>query len=583
MAEAARLMMRQLTPPDTARLPFPSRALVRRQHKPLSPLRNGRCRCSHLSMNGCGGDSDGQVGVCQTRTLPAASAPDSAMSQLRSALSALGADPPEASSGIVRLQVPVRQRSEAIAWLHAQKTLPRLFFSGRGGRGTDAALNGAGARRSTSGNSLVSVAGVGSAVYFRRLEPFSLGDWKCIKRFLSKDCPLIRAYGAIRFDATTNVSAEWKDFGSFYFAVPQVEFDELEESSRLAINIAWDNNLHWPWEKAINSLQNTMQQISLSSASFQRQVPTSIILSSSHTPTKAYWDAAVKKALQMIHGENAELSKVVLARSTRVLTDVDIDPIILLACLQIEGQNAYQFCIQPAGGPAFIGNTPEQLFHRENLNVLSEALAGTRARGRTIMEDFQNGQDLLFSPKDDTEFTIVREHVKRKLEIICDKVLVGPKKAIRKLPRVQHLCAQLSGRLKNEDDEFNILTHLHPTPAVCGLPTEEARMFIAETETFDRGMYAGPVGWFGGSETEFAVGIRSALVGKGIGTLIYAGAGIVEGTISSSEWEEVELKASQFTKLVQCEGIDQAVEGQLTYALPTEVIGSRATSPCPKN
>jgi menaquinone-specific isochorismate synthase len=27
-------------------------------------------------------------------------------------------------------------------------------------------------------------------------------------------------------------------------------------------------------------------------------------------------------------------------------------------------------------------------------------------------------------------------------------------------------------------------------------------------------MYAGPVGWFGGTESEFAVGIRSALLGK---------------------------------------------------------------------
>lgn len=37
---------------------------------------------------------------------------------------------------------------------------------------------------------------------------------------------------------------------------------------------------------------------------------------------------------------------------------------------------------------------------------------------------------------------------------------------------------------------------------------------MAFLEMFDRGMYAGPVGWFGGRETEFAVGIRSALVGK---------------------------------------------------------------------
>lgn len=79
------------------------------------------------------------------------------------------------------VQVPIRQRSEAIAWLHAQKKLPRLFFSGRGGRGTDAGLNGAGGRR--GGSNVVGVAGVGSAVYFRQIEPFSLEDWKCIKRY----------------------------------------------------------------------------------------------------------------------------------------------------------------------------------------------------------------------------------------------------------------------------------------------------------------------------------------------------------------------------------------------------------------
>lgn len=92
-------------------------------------------------------------------------------------------------------------------------------------------------------------------------------------------------------------------------------------------------------------------------------------------------------------------------------------------------------------------------------------------------------------------------------------------------------------------------------------------------EIFDRGMYAGPVGWFGGAECEFAVGIRSALLGKvnrtpiffkleqirnclilqlqnalwfqGHSTLVYAGAGIVEGTNPSFEWDELDLKASQ--------------------------------------
>lgn len=168
--------------------------------------------------------------------------------------------------------------------------------------------------------------------------------------------------------------------------------------------------------------------------------------------------------------------------------------------------------------------------------------------------DLQIQLDLLSSPKDHLEFTIVRDNIRKKLEAVCDRIVVEPNKAIRKFHRVQHLYARLAGELRSEDDEFKILSSLHPTPAVCGFPTEEARLLIAETEVFDRGMYAGPVGWFGGGESEFAVGIRSALVEKGLGALIYAGTGIVKGSNPSLEWDELELKTSQFTKLLKLEG-----------------------------
>ncbi|KAF5205992.1 Isochorismate synthase 2 protein [Thalictrum thalictroides] len=313
-----------------------------------------------------------------------------------------------------------------------------------------------------------------------------LGSLKSRIMFLSEDCPLIRAYGAIRFDTRTNISFEWEAFGSFYFMVPLVECVEFQGSSMLAINIAWDNKLLWSWQKAVDVLQSTLCQISSAIVKFRKEAPSTFILSVNHVPSKASWDVAVNKALQMINRSNSELVKVVLARSSRVITATELDPVEWLAYLQFEGQNAYQFYIQPPGGPAFIGNTPEQLFHRKHLSVSSEALAGTRARGGSKALDIQIENDLLHSPKDHLEFTIVRNSIRSKLE---------------------------------------------------------AKMF-------DRGMYAGPVGWFGGRETEFAVGIRSALVERGLGALIYAGAGIVEGTRSSLEWEELELKTSQFTKLI---------------------------------
>ncbi|KFK26607.1 hypothetical protein AALP_AA8G270700 [Arabis alpina] len=76
---------------------------------------------------------------------------------------------------------------------------------------------------------------------------------------------------------------------------------------------------------------------------------------------------------------------------------------------------------------------------------------------------------LLTSPKDDLEFSIVPENIREKLKAICDRVIVKPQKS------------------------FDILTSLHPTPPVCGCLVEEARLLIKQIESFDRGMYAGPV------------------------------------------------------------------------------------------
>ncbi|WOK91321.1 isochorismate synthase, chloroplastic isoform X1 [Canna indica] len=519
-----------------------------------------------LSMNGCGGGSarsGKEVGFSETRTLASVSAPELAVPQLKLAVSALEADPPQSASGIIRLQVPIRQRVDALEWLQGQvhyQSLPRCFFSSRGqnlastnfrlasnGRGLLSTVKDDIDHDAHDAEELVSVAGIGSAVFFQGFNPFALHDWQSIRRFLSKDCPLIRAYGAMRFDARTIVAPEWKNFGSFYFIIPQVEFDQLQDSSVLALTIAWDNNLIRTWQKAIDELKSTVQQISSCFGRLRKLDARTTITNFQHFPSKGSWDISVKRALDIItNGREPELVKVVLARCSKYVTDTTTDPLALLANLKkVESENAYQFYIQPPDAPAFIGNTPEQLFHRKCFHVTSEALAGTRARGVNKAEDLQIGQDLLYSPKDNIEFSVVRDSIRRKLENICDEVIIEPNKALRKLPRVQHLSAQLSGRLRDEDNEFDILTSLHPSPAVCGLPTEDARLFIKENEMFDRGMYAGPVGWFGGRESEFAVGIRSALVGKGLSTLVYAGAGIVKGTNPSSEWEELDLKASQ--------------------------------------
>nr|ABK79678.2 isochorismate synthase [Rubia cordifolia] len=521
--------------------------------------------CS-LAMNGCQGDPRAPIGTVETRTLPAVQTPGLAMDRLNAAIADLQSDPSAFESGIIRIEVPIDQHIRSLDWLQSQdqsNVLPRCFFSGRK-RITisDLSLNGrinsngngsSHVQTSLEQNDVVSVAGLGSAVLFRSLSPFSYDDWLSVRRFLSKNCPLIRAYGGMRFDGRGSISPEWKAFGSFYFMVPQVEFDELEGSSKMAATIAWDSALSCSYQSAIAELKSTMAKITSALTRQRVEASHSEITRKAHVPSRTDWDVTVNSALDSIKSADSPLTKVVLARSSQVLTSDEIDPLTWLDTLKGEGNESYQFCLQPPDSAAFIGNTPEQLFRRDQLTVFSEALAATRARGATPSTDLQIAQDLFSSTKDHHEFAIVRENIRGKLNAACTNVQANPEKVVRKLARIQHLYGRFSGTLNSADDEFTILSSLHPTPAVCGFPAEDARKFITDNEMFDRGMYAGPVGFFGGAQSEFSVGIRSALIGKDIGALIYAGLGVVEGSVPSLEWEELELKASQFMKLMKLE------------------------------
>merc|ERR1740130_2622189 len=93
-----------------------------------------------------------------------------------------------------------------------------------------------------------------------------------------------------------------------------------------------------------------------------------------------------------------------------------------------------------------------------------------------------------------------------------------------------------------------VLPLLHPTPAVCGTPREAARATLARLEPFDRGYYAGPLGHISSEGCEFCVGIRSALV-HGDTVSLYAGAGLVEGSVARHELDETQAKMKDFTAL----------------------------------
>jgi menaquinone-specific isochorismate synthase len=115
-----------------------------------------------------------------------------------------------------------------------------------------------------------------------------------------------------------------------------------------------------------------------------------------------------------------------------------------------------------------------------------------------------------------------------------------------KLARGRHLRSKVRGTLEDGVTDAALLDAMHPTPAVGGHPRSEALEQIRTLEPFDRGWYAGPVGWIGQEASEFAVGIRSGLV-RGRTLALFSGAGIVAGSVPEEEWAEIEQKIGDFT------------------------------------
>ncbi|RAP36460.1 hypothetical protein DID80_05370 [Candidatus Marinamargulisbacteria bacterium SCGC AAA071-K20] len=106
---------------------------------------------------------------------------------------------------------------------------------------------------------------------------------------------------------------------------------------------------------------------------------------------------------------------------------------------------------------------------------------------------------------------------------------------------LQHIYSDIKGILKPGITDLDILKKLHPTPAIGGVPTVEAKQLIKELEPFSRGLFAGALGYMSKQKSQFSVSIRSALI-EGDHVHLFSGAGIVSESDASKEWEELNLK-----------------------------------------
>src|SRR5690606_23076829 len=181
-----------------------------------------------------------------------------------------------------------------------------------------------------------------------------------------------------------------------------------------------------------------------------------------------------------------------------------LDPFSLLGRLEAATPSCFHFLIRPAGGAAFVGASPERLFRKAGRALRTEAVAGTRPRGASASRDAELRDELRFSDKEQREHGYVLEAIRDALEPISDRLAADAETSDLRLARGRHLYAGVEATLKPGVHALDVLLALHPTPAVGGTPTAAAMGRIEATEPFDRGWYAGPVGWIGRDDAEFA-------------------------------------------------------------------------------
>lgn len=247
------------------------------------------------------------------------------------------------------------------------------------------------------------------------------------------------------------------------------------------------------------------------------------------------WIEAVATAVSRI--EAGELEKVVLARDLAVWSKTPFDSRLLLERLHQRFPTCYTFLVD-----GLLGASPELLIARRGVEVESVALAGSAPRSDDPDLDEALGKELLASDKDRREHEAAAASVGRVLGEVCATLERNTEPRLVELANVRHLATRFRGRLTHWVSSLRIAGRLHPTAAVGGTPTPMAVELIRSLEGMDRGRYAGPVGWVDAhGDGEWAIALRCAEL-SGARARLFAGAGIVAGSLPESELEETRLK-----------------------------------------
>ncbi|MDH4120568.1 MAG: isochorismate synthase [Deltaproteobacteria bacterium] len=300
--------------------------------------------------------------------------------------------------------------------------------------------------------------------------------------------------------------------------------------------------------RGLEELAEKTQRLQARAASgvpvFSPEIPPPVFRREGDLEGHRHWLDMMQQGLEAIRKK--EVDKVVLARAVELAGSGALSPFGLLRRLRPAYPNCFHFLVDPGQGLVFLGASPERLVRVRPTGGGSVArlgaLAGTAPRGEEPNADELLGLRLLSSQKELWEHQLVVNAVKAAVSPYRGDLDAPERPGLLRLNNVQHLYTPFTLKTAQPLPVLELLGRLHPTPAVGGHPTQRALELIGLLERFQRGWYAGPVGWMTAQgAAEFAVALRSGTIGPGRARL-FTGAGIVSGSDPETEYFETQLK-----------------------------------------
>ena len=255
---------------------------------------------------------------------------------------------------------------------------------------------------------------------------------------------------------------------------------------------------------------------------------------------KINFEESVRLAKDYIY--QGDIFQVVL--SQRFKMEIQSDPFNIYRALRRINPSPYMFYFD-YDGLRIIGSSPEVLIKAEDGVAVTRPLAGTIKRGKTIDEDKELAKKLLSDPKERAEHIMLVDLARNDLGRICQygTIKIPEQMEIDRFSHVMHIVSHVSGEIRKDIDQIEILKAAFPAGTVSGAPKIRAMEIIDELEPTRRGIYSGAVGYFDlFGNLDFCITIRTIVQSGGF-AYIQAGAGIVYDSIPAKEYIETVNKA----------------------------------------